>query len=178
MFICKWSLGVLLLFTGACVSHVQRPIVSSNWSGQSYWTQQKLYGGFFYDDDRYGLVSPEPFEKLTYLKSLSGDTILPPPSDELISFGTRVQIQKIEWPTEQNIVKRPLLTPRYLAWVYLTIALDRGSVTLNRNRTYILLVPEEIRSEKAFADWFSNYFSKQDNNAYFLSLSPVERNRL
>lgn len=161
MFICKWSLWVLLLFSGSCVTHVQRPVMSQNWSGQSYWVKKSLYAGFFYDDDRYGLVSPEPFEKLTYLKSIAGDLILPPPSTEMISIGTRVQIQKIEWPTEQNIIKRPLLTPRFLPWIYLTIALDRGAfVTLNRKLTYIMLVPEEIRSEKALADWFSNYFSK------------------
>jgi hypothetical protein len=178
MFLCKWSVLISLLLALSCVTHIQRPVINQNWSGQSYWVKKSLYAGFFYDDDRYGLVSPEPFESLTYLKSISGDTILPPPSTEVISFGTRVWIQKIEWPTEQNIIKRPLLTPRYLPWIYLTIALDRGAVKLTRKLTYIMLVPEEIHSEKALLDWFSNYFSKQDNNLEFLSLSPAERNRL
>ena len=161
MLICKWSLVGFLLFLGACASHLQRSPITPNWQqGQVYWVKQSLCGGIFYDDDRYGLVSPEAFEQLSYLKSISGDMIIPPPSTEVITFGTRVEVQKIEWPTEQNIAKRPLLTPRYLAWVYLTIALDRGAVTLSRKRTYILLVPEEIRSEKAFLEWFSNYFSK------------------
>lgn len=175
MSICKWSMFGFLLLIGACVSHIGRPAMNPNWNGQSYWLKQSLYGGIFYDDDRYGLVSPEPFEKLTYLKSVSGDYIIPPPSTEIIPFGTRVQIQKIEWPTEQNMIKRPLLTPRYLPWIYLTVALDRGAVTLNRNLTYIMLVPEEIRSEIALIDWLSSYFSKQDNNLYFLNLSRSEQ---
>ncbi len=178
MFICKWSLLGFLLLMAACASHLQRSPLTQNWQGQTYWVKQSLYGGIFYDDDRYGLVSPEPFEKLTYLKSLSGDMIIPPPSTEVISFGTRVQVQEIEWPTEQNMIKRPLLTPRYLPWIYLTIMLDRGAVTLERKLTYILLVPEEIRSEKALTDWFSTYFSKQDNNLHFLSLSRSERENI
>ncbi|MEI6804945.1 MAG: hypothetical protein WCK49_00370 [Myxococcaceae bacterium] len=175
MHICKWIGFVSLLSLGACVAHIQSPVMTQSWAAQSYWVKQSLYGGLFYDDDRYGLVSPEPFEKLTYLKSLAGDYIIPPPSTEIILFGTRVQIQKIEWPTEQNIIKRPLLTPRYLPWIYLTVALDRGAVTLSRERTYVMLVPEEIKSEKALMDWFLNYFSKQDNNLYFLNLSPSEQ---
>jgi hypothetical protein len=175
MSVCKCIGFIGLLSLGACVTHVQRPAMTQNWEAQSYWVKQSLYGGLFYDDDRYGLISSEPFEKLTYLKSIAGDFIIPPPSTEIIAFGTRVQIQKIEWPTEQNIIKRPLLTPRYLPWIYLTVALDRGSVTLNRKLTYIMLVPEEVKSEKTLTDWLSNYFSKQDNNLYFLNLSPSEQ---
>ena len=177
MFICKWTLLGWMLLMGACTAHLQPiPVIKSS-SEQSYWAKQSFYAGIFFDDDRYGFLSPIPFEKLTCLKSLSGDYIIPPASNELVVFGTRVTIQKIEWPTQLNTIRRPLLTPRHVPWIYMTVAQDRGSVTINRDKTYIMLVPEEIRSEEALFKWLSNYFSKEDNNLLFLNLSPSEIGR-
>src|SRR3989338_5867973 len=127
MFICKWSLWLCLFWMVGCAAHLGSPVVTEKPHGKSYWAKQSFYGGIFFDDDRYGFLSPIPFEKLTCLKSIAGDYIIPPPSSEVISFGTRVNIQKIEWPTDQNKIRRPLLTPRYAPWIYLTVALDRGS---------------------------------------------------
>ena len=175
MLICKWSFLVGFWMMLGCAGHLRPSAGGQSSAGQSYWAKQSFYGGLFFDDDRYGFLSPIEFEKLRCLKSPSGDYIVPAPSDHVISVGTRVNIQKIEWPTDQNRIKRPLLTPGHLPWIYLTVALDRGSVTINRPRTYIMLVPEEIRSNDALAKWFSRYFSQEDNNLWFLNLSLSER---
>lgn len=175
MLICKWSFLVWFLMVTGCAGHLRPSVVDQGPAGRSYWAKQSFYGGLFFDDDRYGFLSPIEFEKLRCLKSPSGDYIIPAASDHVIPVGTRVNIQKIEWPTDQNRIRRPLLTPGHLAWIYLTVALDRGSVTINRKRIYIMLVPEEIRSDDALTKWFSRYFSGEDNNLWFLNLSSSER---
>src|SRR3989338_7748884 len=176
MWFCKWSLWGYVFCVLACTAPVRSPALPEKKPhGKAYWAKQSFYGGIFFDDDRYGFLSPIAFEKLTCLKSISGDYIIPPPAHEVISFGTRVNIQKIEWPTAQNRMKRPLLTPRLMPWIYLTVALDRGSVRLDREKTYVMLVPERIRSEEALFRWFSDYFSQEDNNLFFLNLSSSEQ---
>lgn len=165
----------MLFLMAGCTAHIKQIPIEKAQTGKSYWLKKSLYGGIFYDDDRYRLLSERPFEELKHLKSLSGDLILPPPSDEVIPVGTQVYVQKIEWPTQLNWIKRPILTPRHLGWVYLTVALDRGSVTLMRDKPYVLLIPEEIQDDKTLQSWLSACFSEQDNNLWFLNLKPAER---
>ncbi|MES2503266.1 MAG: hypothetical protein V4534_00125 [Myxococcota bacterium] len=174
----KWMIILGLLILNGCAPQLEQLPKAPKAKEETFWLKKSLYGGILYDDYRYRLLSPKPFDELRHLKTLGGDWILPPPSDEVVPFGTRVSIQKIEWPTGANIIKRPILTPRNLPWIYLTVALDRGSVTLNRDKTYILLVPEEIKTETALRAWLQTYLSKEDNNLWFLKLSPAQKKNI
>lgn len=178
--ICKWIALFLSIFLQGCQGHVALPqalqsSIAQQFDGQTLWLKQSLYGGNFYDDDRYRLAHPRRFEELTYLKTPDGDLILPPPSNEIITVGTRVKILKVEWPTGMTVFKRPLFTPRHCAWVYLEVARDRGQVTLTRNKTYILLVPEGVQDDKAFKGWIDTLLAKEDTNPWLLALSPSDR---
>lgn len=175
MTVCKWWVLLCGMLVGCATSHVSVSNSKPAAPTQIYWAKQSFYGGTFYDDDRYGLISPVPFENLPYLQTSSGDTIIPPPSDEIIKFGTLIELQKVEYPTEQNKINRPLLTPRDMTWIYLTIALDRGMVKLNRDKTYIMLAPKEVNSQQLVSKWLDNYFTAENNNLYFLNLSPQEQ---
>ncbi len=163
---------MLLLFLSGCMAHVgtEKPKTL-----RTLWLNKSYYGGIFYDDDRFRMLSEIPFEKLSHLKSPSGDTILPPPSDEIVPYGTRVVLQKVEFPTHENIFKRPLLTPRHFPWIYLSVALDRGSVTLMRNQTYIIVLPETIKTQSQAEEWLNKNFDRSDNSLSFLQKSPAER---
>jgi hypothetical protein len=171
---CKWRAAFLSFLLPACFSHVQAPSfwqkqLNSQVEKQSFWLKQSLYAGPFYDDNRYQLLHPRNFEELTYLKTIDGDYILPPPSSEIIPAGTRIEIQKIEWPTGINIFKRPLLTPRYWPWVYTRLARARGPVTIKRDQTYIFILPNSVIDEKSFTDWKDALFSKDNNNEWIMT---------
>lgn len=171
---CKWRAAILSLLLPACFSHVQAPdllqkLLNSQVEKQSFWLKQSLYAGPFYDDSRYKLLHPRRFEELTYLKTIDGDYILPPPSTEIIPAGTRIEIQKIEWPTAINIFKRPILTPRHWPWMYTRLARARGPVTIKRDQTYIFILPDSVTDEKSFAEWKNTLFCKDDNNEWLMS---------
>ena len=145
----------------ACVQTTKHAVETVD-PGPTYYAKQDFFTGFFFDDDRYGLISTIPLKKITVLKDLAGRYVLPKPIKEPVIKGTRVNVQKIEWPTPENRLKRPLLTPRHLVWIYLTVALDRGEyVTVNRKRTYIFLAPERIQDDAALREWFFQYFSSK-----------------
>lgn len=164
------------LYLTACASRVLIPVgdreLLENLEGKAFWLKQSLYVGPFYDDDRYCLMHPRSFDELTYVTTPSGDIILPPPASGIISAGTKVKLEKIEWPTSTAILRRPLYSPRYNTWAYFRVARDRGGVTLEREKSCILLLSNEIRDEKTFQNWLNTILSPRDNNDWFLSLRP------
>jgi hypothetical protein len=177
---CKWGALFLAIFLAGCPSHLNmseasQASIATQIKGQSLWLKQSLYGGPFYDDDRFRLAHARKFEELTYLRTPDGDIILPPPSDEIIGVGTRVKIEKIEWPTGMNIFKRPIFTPRHCPWLYLRVARDRGQVTMNRDHLYILLVPDQVHDDKSFREWLEGILSSQDTNNWLMNLDKNER---
>ncbi len=163
---------MLILFLTGCMAHIEPETQKTL---KNLWLNKSYYGGIFYDDDRFRILSEIPFEKLNHLKSPSGDTILPPPSDEIVPYGTRVVLEKVEWPTHENLFKRPFLTPRHYPWIYLRAALDRGSVTLMRNKTYIMVLPDTIKTQAQLESWLNKNFDREDNSLVFLQKSPTER---
>ncbi|MDA0713228.1 MAG: hypothetical protein O2897_04490, partial [bacterium] len=79
--ICKWSTLFLFLLLPACVNHVKIPDsaqkhIDNDVVQKTLWLKQSLYAGQFYDDDRYQLLFPRPFEELKYVKTVDGDYIL------------------------------------------------------------------------------------------------------
>ncbi|MBH1989424.1 MAG: hypothetical protein I8H75_06075 [Myxococcaceae bacterium] len=163
----KWT-SVLFLVLSVNCAHMKSESLEASAPSTLLWVKKKLFAGVFYDDDRYGMMSPIPLDETSYVHSISGDRIVPPASDETIPFGTRVVLKKIEWPTQRNQVQRPLLTPRQYLWLYFAVAADRGHVRIHRERSYIMVVPIEIRTTSQLDDWLLQYFSKQDNNLEFL----------
>jgi hypothetical protein len=98
-----------------------------------------------------------------------------PKSDSIIPAGTRVQISRIEWPDLKNYINRPLLTPRDMPWMKMTVAMDRGQVSLLREQTFIFLLPIHKDNVQYFADWFRTIFSEEDTNPWLLGLKEEAR---
>jgi hypothetical protein len=145
-------------------------------TGKSFWLKQSLYAGPFYDDDRFTLLHASSFDELTYLKMPDGATILPPKPSFIIPVGTRVTITAIEWPDWNNFVKRPIFTPRHLPWMKMTVAMQRGQVSLMRPETFIFLLPVESDNSRHFESWFLSIFSDKDTNPWLLGLKPEVQN--
>lgn len=146
--------------------------------GQRFWLKTSQFGGQFYDDRRFKLLDPKPFEQITALTTSDGHLITPPAAEGIISAGTQVRVKSVEWPTGSVVFKRPLYSPRYETWIKLGVALDRGAVTLERPETYIMLVPNNLSNEADFMRWFNSTFSKNDVNDWILSLDKHIRNAI
>jgi hypothetical protein len=145
-------------------------------TGELLFLKQSLYAGRFYDDDRYRLVHPRRFEELTYLRNAEGEAIVPPPADEIIAAGTRVRVERLEWPDGDAVFRRPLYTPRYTTWIFLRVARERGTdVTVERNEHHILLLPGGLHDEQTFEEWFDASLTQKDPNPWLVSLPEAQR---
>jgi hypothetical protein len=156
------------------VPDADRARIEQAHAGELVWLSQSVYVGAFYDDDRFRLVHPRRFEELTYLKDAEGLPIVPPSTREVIPAGTRVRIERIEWPTGEAVFRRPLYTPRYATWVYLRVCRDRGECTFERDHRHILLAPGGTDDAAAFEQWLQTALTTQDPNPWLASL-PVEQ---
>lgn len=162
----------------AVVPPAEQKQLSQQHEGQLLFLKQSVYAGRFYDDDRYQLVHARRFEELTYLLNAEGEPIPPPPAKEIIPAGTQVRVERIAWPTGENIFRRPLYTPRYTTWVYLRVARGRGSnneVTFERDSKHIMLLPGGITDAATFNEWFSATLTTTDPNPYLRSLPETQR---
>jgi hypothetical protein len=159
----------------AVIPDADRALVDETHTGSLLFLRQSMYVGQFYDDDRYRLIHPRRFEELTYLETLEGTAIPPPPADGIIPAGTRVRVERIEWPVGEVVFRRPLYTPRYTTWIVLRVARDRGpEVTVERDQRHILLLPGGIGDAETFDVWFDASLTAEDPNPWILSL-PVEQ---
>lgn len=165
---------------GGCASYAVMPDdamarLSEAHQGELLYLKQSVYAGQFYDDDRYRLVHPRRFEELTYLQNAEGGSIPPPPADEIIPAGTRVRVEKIEWPDGDAVFRRPLYTPRFTTWIFLRVARSRGDVTIERQDRHIMLLPGGIGDEATFNEWFDATLTRTDPNNWLRSLPDDQR---
>jgi hypothetical protein len=177
---CTWVSLLCVLLTSCAdanlISSADRAKIDETETGSLRFLNQSMYAGQFYDDDRYRLLHPRRFEELTYLLNAEGEPIPPPPPDEVIPVGTRVRIERIEWPSEDVIFRRPIYTPRFTTWVFLRVARERGSEgTIERNERHILLLPGGITDEATLTMWLDAALSEKDPNAWLLQLPDAQR---
>ena len=175
-------LGVLtVLGAVGCASYTVIPAdartrLDEAHEGELLYVKQSLYAGRFYDDDRFRLLHARKFEELTYLQNAEGEPITPPPANEIIPAGTRVRVERIEWPVGDAVFRRPLYTPRYTTWIYLRVARGRGDeTTFERDERYIMLLPGGISDEATFNEWFEAALTRTDPNPWLRSLPEVQR---
>jgi hypothetical protein len=178
------ALAVVVILAVGCPNYVvipddDRRHVEDNHTGELLFLRQSMYVGQFYDDDRYRLVHPRKFEELTYLLTVEGDPIPPPPAEDVIPAGTRVRVERIEWPTGDVVFRRPLYTPRYTTWLILRVARDRGpEVTVERDQRHILLLPGGIDDADTFDLWLDASLTPEDPNPWLLSLPEEQQNAI
>jgi len=182
---CCRMLSVLVMLTvggaAACASYAVIPEegrarLNEAHEGELLYVKQSLYAGRFYDDDRYRLLHARKFEELTYLLDAEGQPIPPPPANEIIPAGTRVRVERIEWPDGDAVFRRPLYTPRYTTWIFLRVARGRGDeTTFERAEKHIMLLPGGISDEATFNEWFEAALTRTDPNPWLRTLPEVQR---
>ena len=161
------------------IPDADRERIEKGHGGELLFLRQSMYVGQFYDDDRFRLVHSRRFEELTYLRTVEGDAIPPGPAEGIIPAGTRVRVERIEWPTGDVVFRRPLYTPRYTSWVVLRVAADRGpEVTVEREQRHILLLPGGIHDAESFDLWFDASLTTEDPNPWLLSLPEEQQHAI
>lgn len=157
------------------IPDVGRAEIEAVREGQLLWLKQSLYVGQFYDDDRYELLYPRPFDQLTYLRTIEGDPIPPPPARGIVPAGTRVRVESIKWPTGQEVFARPIYTPRYTTWVFLRVGAERGKTNLERPKRHVLIMPGGIPDQETFNHWFGAFLVEEDPNVWLDQLPESVR---
>ncbi|MFZ9888757.1 MAG: hypothetical protein ACO3JL_14755 [Myxococcota bacterium] len=143
--------------------------------GQLLWLKQSMYAGPFWDDDRYRLLSPFPFDRVEAVLSPEGEPLLPPAHDSIVPAGTRVRVERVVFPTGDAVFRRPLYPPRYATWVYLRVANTRGDTRLEHEQRHILLLPAHIKDISGFDTWFEAALTADDPNPWIRSLESSQR---
>lgn len=171
----KFLLSVFLSALAGCATvstmgKAHQEQISQAFEGKQFYLNESLYGGRFYDDHRFKMLHPRNFNSVSLLQTPDGHVITPPHEREVVAVGTQVTISKVEWPTGETIFKRPLYTPRKMTWLKLKVALERGETTLNRDKTYIMIVPDAIKTEAQFDTWARRFFSTEDTNIWVRTL--------
>ncbi len=173
--------SVLLSAVAGCQSYTVIPDegrarLDEAHQGELLYVKQSLYAGRFYDDDRYRLLHARRFEELTYLLDAEGQPIPPPPANEIVPAGTRVRVERIEWPDGDAVFRRPIYTPRYTTWIFLRVASAPGEdVTFERSERHIMLLPGGISDEATFNEWFDSALTRTNPNPWLRSLPDVQR---
>jgi hypothetical protein len=174
-------LAMLVVGGAACPAYTvlssgDRELLEKAHGGEVLYLKQSMYVGMFYDDDRYELVHARRFNELTYLQTIEGESIPPPSTGAIIPAGTRVRIERLEWPTGDVVFRRPLYTPRYTTWIWLRVAAERGSdVTIERPKRSVMLLPAGINDAETFNEWFRASLTVEDPNPWLFSLPEEQR---
>jgi hypothetical protein len=114
-------------------------------AGQRRFLKVAAFVGPFFGDRTKALLSDRPDTELDLLETPDGRPILRPPAEGVLPPGTRVAIHAIQFPTGVIIAGRPVMTPRYHPWVFLTVQGD--------DRPHVLVLSQTAASlEDVLAD--------------------------
>lgn len=133
-----------------------------------YWLKSSLYGGRFYDDAQIVLLDCRPFSALHDVLGLEHNKLYPPDPNHIVPAGTLVEITAITYPTTKEKLKRPLYSPKNSIWVYFRVAKERGRVSIFREKTHVMVIPQNIETEEALKVYLKNYLSFNDPNVWIL----------
>ena len=110
----------------------------------------------FFSDGTRRLISPLPPDSIELLLDPSGVPILPGEPEGLLPLGSKVRVEKVEFPTSLVVTRRPLYSPRTVPWLYLSV------VGEPRGRPYIAVLRQGIKTREEFLGAVDQILSAQD----------------
>jgi hypothetical protein len=110
----------------ACVPPSQLPpegreSVVRSLARQPRYLRVAVYVAPFFGDGSRVLLSDRPVGELQVLESPDGTPITPPPATRILSPGTPVFVDGVQFPTGTIAWSRPVTTPRYNPWLLATV---------------------------------------------------------
>lgn len=163
----KFICFILLLVSGCVSINTNKNI--SDMDGQVYWLNQSIFSGSFYGYPKINLIDSRPFKYINDAKTVDNLVIYLKNETEIVPLGTMVKIERIEYPTFINLLKRPIYSPRDNIWVYLKIGKRRGQTNIFREKDFILLIPKKISDDAAVKKYLENFLTKEDPNPWVLT---------
>lgn len=147
------------LTLSACRGHTRLPELEQTRARKKLMGQRRqlsgsLYTGKFYRDSRYGMLSHIPPQDLDLLRDPKGERIEAPEATGIVSAGTLVTIQKVEFATAGNVTGRSLMTPRYFTWVYVDVP--------GLKKPQIIVVRDNPNTHEAFMKSLSRWLTEED----------------
>jgi hypothetical protein len=147
------SLVLLLASAFACASQTKLPAdvrtaIDQRHQGHLAELRRSYYYGELYDENEKWLLSPYPFADTYHIVDLDGAPIHPKVQLGILPAGTKVVVDKVEFPDTWTMTKRMLTTPRYNPWVYVRGAPDDAHIPKNA-KPMVIILPFDLDKEEA-----------------------------
>jgi hypothetical protein len=113
--------------------------------------RHSCYFGEFYHENEYMLLSDVAFEAVEHVVDLKGAPIRPGRVHGVVPAGTRLSIERIDFPDETALVRRMVLGPRYSPWV--VVRPEPGQLAKSVPQgPFVLVLSSELVDGKAFTE--------------------------
>lgn len=168
---CAVALGFLTLWH--CASQTRLPPtaraqISARHTGNVVELRTSCYFGELYDENELWLLSPYAFADTSHIVDLKGEPIHPQGQRGIVPAGTKLVIDRIEFPDSAALAKRMLTTPRYNPWVYLKPAGTTPDAKLDGRRAFVVVLPAELETEAQVETALNDFFAPEGNIARWL----------
>lgn len=163
------AIGAALLAAGCASATLlpdeERTQLTRDFEGGVYHLRASMTVTPFFSDGTRRLASRLPADSIHLLDDTKGQPLLPGPQEAILPLGTRVKIDKVEFPTGLVVTRRPLYSPREVPWVYFSV------VGEPRGRPYVAVLRPGIKTREEFVAAMDQLFTK-DDPAVWLAKSP------
>ncbi|MCX7943502.1 MAG: hypothetical protein N2746_03220 [Deltaproteobacteria bacterium] len=154
--------------TGSNMSEVHQKMINETLGNRRYFLKSSFYYGDFYGNSDVCLLSPRRFSDTIYLEDIDGKPIVSGKEKGIVPFNTEVKVEKIEFP----LATRPLLTPRFYPWVYVTVDRPLGY------KACIVVIKPDVAKPEDFKKLFDEIFSENSFESYLKSVSSDVRDAI
>lgn len=165
-------LSVAPLATAGCfprtsIPDSERQLAVRQLERETRYAKVALFVGPFFSDRASLLVADEPFDELRLLEEPDGKPIPPPPPERVLLPGTRVVVEKVEFPSGWTVAGRIMMTPRYLPWVRLKLG--------GESRPLVLVIQQKVETADQVRLEIERVFGTTDPTADFQALPEAQR---
>lgn len=145
--------ALLLLGTLACASQTKLPpevrtAIDHRHEGHLAELRRSYYYGDLYDENEKWLLSPYPFADTYHIVDNMGAPIHPKVQLGILPAGTKVVVEKVEFPDSWAMFRRMWTTPRFNTWVYVRPAPDEPHTPVNA-KPMVLVLPMDLNTEES-----------------------------
>jgi len=149
------------------ISEAEQARAKEELEGQKSYLRVATFVGPLWDDTEKAFLTDRPASELDLVETPGGKPILPPPFERVLGPGTKVRIDKIEFPSTWMANERVLVTPRYDPWVYLEVEGEK--------RPGVIVLPQNVKSFDDLRADLERYLTPNDPGPALAALPPEMR---
>jgi hypothetical protein len=171
-------LALLGLFFAACAGNSALPesdrvAIQQDLQSHARYLKTSMRVTPFFQDDGKWLLADRALDELDLIDGTDGQPISPGAPLGILPAGTRLRVERVEFPTALVMAERVIYSPRYNPWVYLVPA-DAGGTesALSHGKPFILVLPPQLKTkEDVFAE-IDRFLSREDLRPDLKQLTP------